>query len=106
MGSYEVTCANRVTCHRGGHISDVGVSRKKSGTRVVEVSLARLMLSAGDILYVRDPATNDRLGVRKGRCACGAKALKLDIDGSHVLDLLPVCVPSVMDQESLESVIT
>lgn len=90
MGTYEVICATRHDCEQGSHITDVSVSRKKEIEHVA-VSVVRLMLSSGDTVYVRDQETNNRIGIRKGRCACGVKTLKTDVDGSAALDSLDAC---------------
>ena len=92
MGTYEVTCAIREDCADGDHITHVSVSRKKE-TEYVDVSVVRLMLSSGDTVYVREANGGDRIGVRKGRCGCGVKTLKTDVDGSKALDGLAGCPP-------------
>lgn len=79
MGSYEIVSAARETCVQGSHIARIGVPPEGAGIEVVDVSIARLMLSSGDIVYIRDADGDHRLGVRKGRCKCGAKTIKLDV---------------------------
>ncbi len=88
MGSYEVTCVSRDDCDHGGHVSRVGVTRKKE-TDLVDVSVVRLMLSSGDTVYVRDH--DDRIGIRKGKCGCGVKTVRPDVDTSAALDHLSPC---------------
>ena len=91
LGTYEVTCATRQDCSDGSHITHVSVARKKE-TEYVDISVVRLMLSSGDTVYVRDGKSKNRIGIRKGRCACGVKTVRTD-DDSTALDGLEVCPP-------------
>ncbi len=90
MGSYQVTCVSREECDHGGHISRVGVTRKQE-TDLVDVSVVRLMLSSGDTVYVRDSESDERIGLRKGKCGCGVKTVRTDVDDSTALTRLAAC---------------
>lgn len=89
MGSYEIVGAAREDCAYGSHISRIEVAPDGARTEVVDVSIARLMLSSGDIVYIRDTESDHRLGVRKGRCKCGSKTIKLDVNRIRPLVALP-----------------
>jgi hypothetical protein len=90
MGTFEVTCARRTDCKAGGHVSSVGLTHKKRNAQV-DVSVARFILSAGDIMYVRLPKTGDRIQLSKGKCACGSKTVRLDAADTKALERLPSC---------------
>jgi hypothetical protein len=92
MGTYEVSCSTREDCAKGGHITHVSVTRKKE-TQYVDISVARLMLSSGDSIYVRD-RKNNRIGLRKGRCDCGKKTIRADDSKSRALEQLSPCKAS------------
>lgn len=87
MGTYEVTCATHQDCAKGGHVASLGVTRKKE-TQIVDVSVARLMISSGDNLYLRDRSSKKEVDLRKGKCDCGVKTVRIDKKGSAArLDL-------------------
>ncbi len=78
MGSYEITSTVRETCEQGDHIRYVAVSRITPPTEVVDVSVARLMLSFGDIVFLRAPNDNERQAIRKWRCGCGNRTIEIE----------------------------
>jgi hypothetical protein len=78
VGTYFVTCATTEACATSPdltHVTQVGL-KGPEGARVVEVSVARLMISSGDTLTMGERGDDDA-ELRKGKCdACGKPTLR------------------------------
>ena len=95
MAVYEVTCVKKEACsgdEHAFHVTEIEIDGS-DGHRRIDVHVARLLLSADDILTV-GPAAAPTAEVRKGRCGCGEKTLRTrrSDDGGNGLAALPDCV--------------
>jgi hypothetical protein len=93
VGLYQVTCASVSACPEDStqsHIESLGLNGPE-GSKTLDVSVARLMLSSGDTLSLGARGDDDA-ELRKGRCpACGVGTLrtrKRD-SGNAMSDLAP-----------------
>lgn len=93
MGIYQVSCASRQVCPADSgsvHITGVGIDGPDAH-QVVEVGVARLMLSSGDTLTI-GPPMDAEAELRKTRCACGTASLRTRRrDDDADLAALPDC---------------
>lgn len=92
MGVYQVSCATREACPEDAelvHITKVGVSGSEA-SKVVEVGVARLMLTSGDTLTIGSPSDADA-ELRKTRCSCGVASLRTRRRDDADLLALPEC---------------
>jgi hypothetical protein len=93
VGTYFVTCATTEACEKSSdltHVTHVGL-KGPEGARVVEVSVARLMISSGDTLTMGERGDDDA-ELRKGKCdACGRPTLRTRRSSAADIATVPAC---------------
>lgn len=87
MARYQVTQIKVEPCpvdRTRRHITDLELHGTEGAHRV-DVSVARLMLSADDILVTMSAATGELADVGKAKCVCGYHSIR-SVNGSRLDD--------------------